>query len=183
MGCRGRGYFLFPCFSNVEASLLQRLSLPWGFSPSTAATLAVASYQTVPTEARRSRPCTNAHRSATDPRALPTTPRSKIHRADSASESVHANARCAPAWLADTPALSLSPDTPAPMAHTRSPASASPTASVAAVDGEKPQGRESRWSRLASTLLKQGKRKYPLPLHPIPSPGCKERKKVSGMCP
>src|SRR5208337_4383164 len=37
-------------------------------------------------------------------------------------------------------------------------------------------------SRLASTLLMQGKRKYPLPLHPIPSPGCKERKKCQG-CP
>src|SRR5579863_4709561 len=39
-----------------------------------------------------------------------------------------------------------------------------------------PRQRKS-WNRLASTLLKQGKRKYPLPLHPIPSPGCKKRKK------
>src|SRR5882762_5855004 len=47
------------------------------------------------------------------------------------------------------------------------------------------------WNRLVSPLLKQGKRKYPLPLHPIPPSGCKERKtcqacarsKMSGMSP
>src|SRR5271157_1153509 len=42
-----------------------------------------------------------------------------------------------------------------------------------------PRERKS-WSRLASISLMQGKRKDPLPLHPIPSPGCQERKKCQG---